>query len=622
MNGLMENRMLRIHVAQLTDELSGVNKELRDTREELKQYQSNIATEIHNMKQEYESRLTSLREQHRMELERHDAATKEAVDCMKEDHRRRLMQKDLEIQRLHECNADLVVSCGKSLAAVNAKCDSMGTSLTKSISQNQWLRQHHWGKSTEQARLLQNRNPLTRREEKELFMQGIAPSGLPVDTAELITARRRKTESPKRLRLDYGKHKPYTSNPVYIKLDDYFVLSGGERFKHRNGVVETRVKHVVKMIPAHFEEYFIEVATVRSNGEERDTFEVEDQIIPGVPFDKEMISFVLTEHYSFNTTWANIARKLEYYGVHVSDSTLGNIAHRCISYIKRAMAQVWEEELYKTNYWMLDETTVLVAETDEKTGVRKYRTKYLWGIRANKLRLSWFIYDKGSRGRRVIKPYLDRFKGCFTTDGYIVYKLYDQLKDADQIRCACLTHIRRLFVDALHENRGLMSWFINRIKELFVIEAECKERKILGGSERLHERTCRSSVIMQQIENKFKFYINSASFHKLGTMTQAALRYINNEWEAMKNVLKFGDAEISNNLCEQMMRHVKTNLKNSQNIGSEECAGNFCFMYSLVESCGFNALSPFRYISYLLQSLRFANTPAERRHLLPCYCKL
>lgn len=27
-----------------------------------------------------------------------------------------------------------------------------------------------------------------------------------------------------------------------------------------------------------------------------------------------------------------------------------------------------------------------------------------------------------------------------------------------------------------------------------------------------------------------------------------------------------------------MMRHVKTNLKNSQNIGSEDKAGNFCFV--------------------------------------------
>lgn len=85
------------------------------------------------------------------------------------------------------------------------------------------------------------------------------------------------------------------------------------------------------MVPAHFEETFIEVATIRSNGEERDSYIIEDQVIPEVPFDTEMISFILTEHYRFHTTWANIAKKLQCYGVHISDSSLGNIAHRCIS---------------------------------------------------------------------------------------------------------------------------------------------------------------------------------------------------------------------------------------------------------------------------------------------------
>ena len=37
----------------------------------------------------------------------------------------------------------------------------------------------------------------------------------------------------------------------------------------------------------------------------------------------------------------------------------------------------------------------------------------------------------------------------------------------------------------------------------------------------------------------------------------------------MRNVLKLGDVELSNNLSEQMIRHVKINLKNSLNIGSE-----------------------------------------------------
>ena len=103
-----------------------------------------------------------------------------------------------------------------------------------------------------------------------------------------------------------------------------------------------------------------------------------------------------------------------------------------------------------------------------------------------------------------LQPYLDKFKGCFTTDGYIVYKLYEQLLDANQIRCACLTHIRRLFVDALHDNRSMMSWFINKIKKLFEIDAECKEHGIVG-EERAKVRACRSSFIMQEIENKFNF---------------------------------------------------------------------------------------------------------------------
>ena len=42
----------------------------------------------------------------------------------------------------------------------------------------------------------------------------------------------------------------------------------------------------------------------------------------------------------------------------------------------------------------------------------------------------------------------------------------------------------------------------------------------------------------------------------------------------MKNILKDGAAEISNNLCEQRMKPVKLLLKNCMNIGSEYAAEN------------------------------------------------
>ena len=620
MNTLIEKGMMHVRIAQLSDELSGAYKVIDSLRSELERVRNEQDSNAETQRQEHAREMEALQEKHHLEMEECKSSAKAELSRVNEDHNKRLLQKEFELQHLRDLNSDLVKTCGKAVSEVNTRCETLEGSLTKSTSENLWLRQHHWGRSAEQARLLQNRNPLTRREEKELFMKCSLPTNLPIDTEELNAGRRRKKKDNK-LRLDYGKHKPYTADPHYISLDDYYVPGEGERLKHRNGVVEISVKHIITMVPAHFEEYFIETATVRKHGEEWKTYEVEDLVIPGVPFDKEMISFILTEHYSFNTTWANIAKKLEYYGIHISDSTLGHIAHRCISYLKKALEAIWIAELYNTNYWMIDETTALVGTLDKK-GVKCFDTQYLWGIRANKLRLCWFIYDKGSRGRDVIRPFLDKFKGYFTTDGYIVYKLYDKIQDANQIRCACMTHIRRMFVDALHEHRGLISWFINRIKKLFAIEADCKEREKFGGEERLHERTCRSSIIMQQIENKFKFYLSKVNFSKLGTMTKSALNYINNEWNAMKNVLKSGDAELSNNLCEQMMRHVKINLKNSQNIGSEDKAGNFCFMYSLVESCGFNSLSPMKYISHLLQSLRYAKSSDELRNLLPCYCKL
>lgn len=89
----------------------------------------------------------------------------------------------------------------------------------------------------------------------------------------------------------------------------------------------------------------------------------------------------------------------------------------------------------------------------------------------------------------------------------------------------------------------------------------------------------------------------------------------------MKRIIDSGEAEISNNLCEQMMRHIKINLRNSQNIGSEKCAKDFCFMYSLIESCGFNQLSPIEYISALLRKLPTITTNKEKHDMLPCYYK-
>ena len=65
------------------------------------------------------------------------------------------------------------------------------------------------------------------------------------------------------------------------------------------------------------------------------------------------------------------------------------------------------------------------------------------------------------------------------------------------------------------------------------------------------------------------------------------------------------------------IRHFKRTLKNCLNIGSERSAKNVAFMFSVVESCAMNAISPLVYIKDLL--VKFADENISNQTLLPCY---
>ena len=79
--------------------------------------------------------------------------------------------------------------------------------------------------------------------------------------------------------------------------------------------------------------------------------------------------------------------------------------------------------------------------------------------------------------------------------------------------------------------------------------------------------------------------------------------YSKKEWHAFETILQNGDVEVSNNLCEQMMKHIKMNLKNCLNIGSEDSALDYAFMFSAIESCDINRLSPECYLRKLILGL-------------------
>ncbi len=104
-------------------------------------------------------------------------------------------------------------------------------------------------------------------------------------------------------------------------------------------------------------------------------------------------------------------------------------------------------------------------------------------------------------------------------------------------------------------------------------------------------------------------------------MMSNAVNYMLNQWKSPENFIKDGRVQISNNLCEQRMKPVKLNLKNCQNIGSENAAENTAFVFSLTESCRLNGINPETYLEKLFKCIVSKGT-YDKRQLLPCYIKI
>lgn len=435
-------------------------------------------------------------------------------------------------------------------------------------------------------------------------------------------------------RIDYSKAQSYTASPMYHRLEDYYTLPEGAEYVRRNGEIDKNYVKVLLFYPARVEEHVYETATVRFRDEDDvrtvDTIEI-DRPVRGCCFGTEALCYILMEKFWYNTPFDQIVRKLRSMGVNMPKTTLGDNVHKAIEYMRNRMKEWWERAMLHTGYWMIDETPGLVGCEDED-GKRVYKKKYFWSITAKVRKLSWLFYEEGSRGAKAIRPFLEKFIGFYTTDGYVCYRVFDTSDDemehaedppkGKRKRSACLVHIRRPFVYALEENCDEAMWFIEMMAKIFAKEHSFKVQG-LSNEERYIARLKNGSTadLMQLIENRLDEYALSDDAG-CGELLKKALRYARAEWPAMKRVLESGDVEISNNISEQSVRKLKMNLRNAGNIGSESSAADNAFMYSVIESCKLNSIDPGKYISFLLGGLKKAPEGSNLTNLLPCYCSI
>ena len=572
-----------------------------------------------------------LRRMYQDEARRTEDFYRKMMDDMRVEHARDMERLTRTLTENLNATHELQVKQLKDMIA------SLQASLQGSRSRENLARGKRFGRKSEKGDKLGKKDDENREDEKNDFDGTGTSSGSsgptsgtssPSDGGDALkrlqkALKRRYPGAEIEIRTDYSKQKDYTENAIYHSLGEYFTLGEGETFATRGGEIDINLVKVIIRYPEKIEEHIYETATVRSGN--ADDYRTASRLgldlpCPGCCFSTDMLTYIIAEKYCYNKPFDQIVAQLGNHGFNISKSTLGDNIHRVISWVRTHMTAVWEAAIRKATYWQLDETPLLVGCGNRKEKDWAYKKKYVWTIRATLSKLVWFIYEGGSRGKKAIEPFLKDFIGFYTTDGYAVYKIFDDAGGGGPRRSACLVHIRRGMVDALGEDHDEAMWFIDEIGKIFSVEYHCKKMG-MSANERLVERlkTGSTADIMAGIEARLKMH-EASGYAGCGTLMRKAIKYALAEWPAMKRVLENGAVEISNNLAEQMMRHIKMNLKTASNIGSEESALDNAFMFSLIESCKLSGLAPEKYITFLLRKLKDADKCTDKTSLLPCFC--
>lgn len=485
-------------------------------------------------------------------------------------------------------------------------------------------RKHRFGRTSEQRRLLNNRNldksalhkseydGSDRKDDDNDKADGNETGSSTISgstPAQDSQPSRRKETAPRAV-----KTKLKVDKVVVHEVDEYYTLPEGGRFMNRNGMPDVWEYRVIEHVRAHNVEHVYKVARVKlADGTFVSTMEHPLKKLGGI-FSPELLARLLCLKYDFSMPENRQIRLLAREGIHISNTTLNSYIHNGIAKLKEFMEDVFKGFVQQAEYLMVDETTELVG-IETKEG-KAYRRKYLWAFFAKHMKMVYYHYNNGSRSSDVAKSFLEHFMGTLSTDGYTVYRMFDG-EDSKVLHIGCWTHCRRLWVDALPSDRTAME-IIDSIGDMFMNEDLFRTMR-LSGEQIKGKRRKLTGPILESIHHKVVMMMQDAKI-MANELMRKAVNYTLNQWKSLRNILKDGAAEISNNLCEQRMKPVKLLLKNCMNIGSEDAAENSAFIFSLIESCKLNGIDPQDYLKHLFECILHGKD-CDKKTLLPCFYK-
>jgi transposase len=277
-------------------------------------------------------------------------------------------------------------------------------------------------------------------------------------------------------------------------------------------------------------------------------------------------------------------------GIPIARSTMTDLFHRNAELLAPLSDRLLER-VAQSDIVQADETSIKMQGSPKRA--------YLWTFNAEKLIAYRFSADRSGRTPREV---LGGTQGTLVVDGYTGY---NRVTDVDgRERAGCLAHARRKLFAAM-ESVPEAKEALELIRDVYVVEHEAHEQKIVGSTAHLMLRRTRSKPSM----DKLKLWLEARQGLDPPKSNMAvAVGYALKNWEPLTQFLRDARIPPDNNRSESALRVVALGRKNYLFVGHEDAGDNIAGLYSLVGTCEANGVNPLEYLKDVL--LRVSTHPA------------
>ena len=320
-----------------------------------------------------------------------------------------------------------------------------------------------------------------------------------------------------------------------------------------------------------------------------------------------VIDFVISKYADHLPVYRQVMAMERDYGIALSyptaDRAVINTAALAIP-----LADAMLRELIAGDYIQADETRIPVMDPAVKG---KTATGYLWTYSHPRGQVVYHYHP--GRGGKYARSDLAGFTGWLQSDGYQVYQSLAATFGETVRHCACLSHVRRKFVEIVRANKDVVGFsaivdtaaaLVARIGELYAIERQLKEATADAETRKM-VRAERSLPIFDLLVSEMNAAAQDENLLP-GSALARACRYALHLRPQLRRSLENGITEIDNNRCEQSIRPIALGRKNWLHVGSPAAAPSVAAIISAVESCKRLGINVRTYLTEVLPQLAAA----------------